>query len=71
MGIKRKMKNYIYLKNHYSLYDKVIIPDNKRQSILIIEYQIPTFDKDFASNRIQVRSKTLQCLFDGLAQINP
>ncbi|MCJ8153624.1 glycosyltransferase [Chryseobacterium sp. SSA4.19] len=52
MGIKRKIKNYIYLKNHYPLSDKTITPDKNKKNILIVDSQIPTFDKDSGSNRI-------------------
>ncbi|ASK32757.1 glycosyl transferase family 2 [Chryseobacterium sp. T16E-39] len=59
MGIKRKIKNYIYLKNHYPLSEKIITPDEHKKNILIVDSQIPTFDKDSASNRITEIAKFL------------
>ena len=59
MGIKRKIKNYIYLKNHYPLSEKLITPDENKKNILIVDSQIPTFDKDSASNRITEIAKFL------------
>ncbi|SHL52522.1 glycosyltransferase [Chryseobacterium polytrichastri] len=59
MGIKRKIKNYIHIKNHYPLSDKNIVPDKNKKNILIIDSQIPTFDKDSASNRITEIAKFL------------
>lgn len=59
MGIKRKIKNYIYLKNYYPLSEKIIIPDPNKKNILIVDTQIPTFDKDSASNRITEIAKFL------------
>ncbi|MDC8105594.1 glycosyltransferase family 4 protein [Chryseobacterium sp. B21-037] len=59
MGIKRKIKNYIYLKNHYPLSEKNIIPDENKKNVLIVDSQIPTFDKDSASNRITEIAKFL------------
>ncbi|MDR6546842.1 glycosyltransferase involved in cell wall biosynthesis [Chryseobacterium rhizosphaerae] len=58
MGIKRKIKNYIYLKKNYPLAKKTTIEVNKK-NILIIDTQIPTFDKDSASNRITEIAKFL------------
>lgn len=52
MGIKRKIKNYIHIKKYYPLSDKVINPDETKESILILDTQIPMFDKDSGSNRI-------------------
>ncbi|UZT95967.1 glycosyltransferase [Chryseobacterium fluminis] len=59
MGIKRKIKNYIYLKRHYPLSVKTVIPDPDKKNILIVDSQIPTFDKDSASNRITEIAKFL------------
>lgn len=59
MGIKRKIKNYIYLKNHYPLSEKTITPDENKKNVLIVDSQIPTFDKDSASNRITEVAKFL------------
>lgn len=59
MGIKRKIKNYIYLKRHYPLSVKNITPDPGKKNILIVDSQIPTFDKDSASNRITEIAKFL------------
>lgn len=59
MGIKRKIKNYIYIKKHYPLSDKIIQPDINRKNILIIDSQIPTFDKDSGSNRLTEIAKFL------------
>lgn len=59
MGIKRKIKNYIYLKRHYPLSVKNIIPDPNKKNVLIVDSQIPTFDKDSASNRITEIAKFL------------
>ena len=59
MGIKRKIKNYIYLKENYPLSEKTIVPDRNKKTILIIDTQIPTFDKDSASNRITEIAKFL------------
>ena len=59
MGIKRKIKNYIYLKRNYPLSEKTIIPDGNKKNILIVDSQIPTFDKDSASNRITEIAKFL------------
>ena len=72
MGIKRKIKNYLYIKRNYPLSEKTIIPDENK-NILIVDSQIPTFDKDSASNRITeiaFFSKALQCLPDGLEEVN-
>lgn len=52
MGIKRKIKNYIHLKKYYPLFDKVISHDDNKKTILILDNQIPMFDKDSGSNRI-------------------
>lgn len=59
MGIKRKIKNYLYIKKHYPLSDKIVIPDKRKKSILIIDTQIPTYDKDSASNRLTEIAKFL------------
>lgn len=59
MGIKRKIKNYIYLKRHYPLSEKTITPDENKKTVLIVDSQIPTFDKDSASNRITEIAKFL------------
>ncbi|QOW11597.1 glycosyltransferase family 4 protein [Kaistella flava (ex Peng et al. 2021)] len=59
MGIKRNIKNYIYLKKHYPLSEKTIVPDENKKNILIVDSQIPTFDKDSASNRITEIAKFL------------
>ncbi len=59
MGIKRKIKNYIYLKRHYPLSVKTVTPDPGKKNILIVDSQIPTFDKDSASNRITEIAKFL------------
>lgn len=59
MGIKRKIKNYIYIKKNYPLSEKVIIPDENKKNILIIDNSIPTFDKDSGSNRITEIAKFL------------
>ena len=58
MGIKRKIKNYSYIKKHYPLSTETSIDANKK-SILIIDNQIPTFDKDSGSNRITEIAKFL------------
>ncbi len=58
MGIKRKIKNYFYVKNHYPLAEKTFIDPDKR-NILIIDIQIPTFDKDSGSNRLTEIAKFL------------
>ncbi len=59
MGIKRKIKNYIHIKKYYPLTDNVIVHDDNKKSILIVDSQIPTFDKDSASNRITEIAKFL------------
>lgn len=59
MGIKRKIKNYIYIKRHYPLSEKIITPDKNKKNILIVDSQIPTFDKDSASNRLTEIAKFL------------
>ncbi|WP_027383691.1 glycosyltransferase family 4 protein [Epilithonimonas caeni] len=59
MGIKRKIKNYIHIKKHYPLSNKTIIPDPNKKNILILDSQIPTFDKDSASNRLTEIAKFL------------
>ncbi|WHF51237.1 glycosyltransferase family 4 protein [Chryseobacterium gotjawalense] len=59
MGIKRKIKNFIYLKKNYPLSEKTIVPDSNKKTILIIDTQIPTFDMDSASNRITEIAKFL------------
>lgn len=59
MGIKRKIKNFIYLKKNYPLSEKKILFDSNKKTILIIDTQIPTFDKDSASNRITEIAKFL------------
>ncbi|WP_228413718.1 hypothetical protein [Chryseobacterium sp. CH21] len=59
MGIKRKIKNYIYLKRHYPLSIKNITHDPNKKNVLIVDSQIPTFDKDSASNRITEIAKFL------------
>ncbi|MPT30182.1 MAG: glycosyltransferase [Chryseobacterium sp.] len=59
MGIKRKIKNYIHIKKHYPLSNKIIIPDSNKKNILILDSQIPTFDKDSASNRLTEIAKFL------------
>ncbi|MBV6878434.1 glycosyltransferase [Epilithonimonas ginsengisoli] len=59
MGIKRKIKNYIHIKKHYPLSEKIIAHDVEKKTILIVESQIPTFDKDSASNRITEIAKFL------------
>ncbi|MCT3835149.1 glycosyltransferase family 4 protein [Elizabethkingia anophelis] len=59
MGIKRKIKNYLYIKRNYPLSEKTVIPDENKKNILIIDSQIPTFDKDSASNRITEIAKFL------------
>ena len=59
MGIKRKIKNYIHIKKYYPLSEKIIIPDENKKTILIVDSQIPTFDKDSASNRITEIAKFL------------
>src|SRR6218665_119543 len=59
MGIKRKIKNYIHIKKHYPLSNKNIIPDSNKKNILILDSQIPTFDKDSASNRLTEIAKFL------------
>lgn len=52
MGIKRKIKNYIYVKKHYPLTSKKVERKEDRKTILIIDALIPSFDKDSGSNRI-------------------
>lgn len=59
MGIKRKIKNYLYFKKNYPLSEKKIFPDPNKKNILIIDCQIPTFDKDSASNRLTEIAKFL------------
>ncbi|RRQ46887.1 glycosyltransferase [Chryseobacterium sp. SC28] len=59
MGIKRKIKNYIHIKKFYPLSEKIIIPDENKKTILIVDSQIPTFDKDSASNRLTEIAKFL------------
>ncbi|WP_312768747.1 glycosyltransferase family 4 protein [Epilithonimonas sp.] len=59
MGIKRKIKNYIHIKKHYPLSNKMIVPDPNKKNILILDSQIPTFDKDSASNRLTEIAKFL------------
>ena len=51
MGIKRKIKNYFYVKKHYPLSEKMVIPNENFKNILILDTQIPAFDKDSAANR--------------------
>ena len=58
MGIKRQIKNYSYIRKHYPLAEKVSI-DSDKKNILIIDTQIPTFDKDSGSNRITEIAKYL------------
>ncbi|WP_246566588.1 glycosyltransferase [Kaistella soli] len=58
MGIKRQIKNYIYIKKHYPLSERTTI-DPLKKNILIIDNQIPTFDKDSGSNRITEIAKFL------------
>jgi len=52
MGIKRKIKNYIHIKKYYPLSDKTIVHDDGKKTILIVDNQIPMFDKDSGSNRL-------------------
>lgn len=59
MGIKRKIKNYLYVRKHYPLVSKTITHDFEKKTILIVDSQIPTFDKDSASNRITEIAKFL------------
>ena len=59
MGIKRKIKNYIHIKKYYPLSEKTITHDENKKTILIVDSQIPTFDKDSASNRITEIAKFL------------
>ncbi|MBW7675744.1 glycosyltransferase [Chryseobacterium chendengshani] len=59
MGIKRKIKNYIHIKKYYPLSEKTIPHDDHKKTILIVDSQIPTFDKDSASNRITEIAKFL------------
>ncbi|WP_294330629.1 glycosyltransferase family 4 protein [uncultured Chryseobacterium sp.] len=59
MGIKRKIKNYIHIKKYYPLAEKTIVPDENKKNILIVDSQIPTFDKDSASNRLTEIAKFL------------
>lgn len=59
MGIKRKIKNYIHIKKHYPLSNKEIVHDPNKKNILILDSQIPTFDKDSASNRLTEIAKFL------------
>ncbi|MGD1319411.1 glycosyltransferase family 4 protein [Chryseobacterium sp. 2R14A] len=59
MGIKRKIKNYIHIKKYYPLSDKTIVHDDGKKTILIVDSQIPTFDKDSASNRLTEIAKFL------------
>lgn len=59
MGIKRKIKNYIHIKKYYPLSEKIIAHDDNKKTILIVDSQIPTFDKDSASNRITEIAKFL------------
>ena len=59
MGIKRKIKNYIHIKKYYPLSDKTIAHDASKKTILIVDSQIPTFDKDSASNRLTEIAKFL------------
>ncbi|MGI9652772.1 glycosyltransferase family 4 protein [Chryseobacterium sp. RLHN22] len=59
MGIKRKIKNYIHIKKYYPLSDRTIAHDASKKTILIVDSQIPTFDKDSASNRLTEIAKFL------------
>lgn len=59
MGIKRKIKNYLYIKKHYPLSVKTIVADENKKTILIVDSQIPTFDQDSASNRLTEIAKFL------------
>jgi len=52
MGIKRKIKNYIYVKTHYPLTTNKTKHIHDRKTILIINALIPSFDRDSGSNRI-------------------
>lgn len=58
MGIKRQIKNYLYIKKNYPLSESTTI-DSNRKNILIIDTHIPTFDKDSGSNRITEIAKFL------------
>lgn len=58
MGIKRQIKNYSYIRKNYPLAEKPTTDPAKR-NILIIDTQIPTFDKDSGSNRITEIAKYL------------
>lgn len=59
MGIKRKIKNYLYLKKNYPLSEQKIVPRPDKKTILIIDTQIPTYDMDSASNRLTEIAKFL------------
>ena len=59
MGIKRKIKNYFYVKKHYPLSEKMVIPNENFKNILILDTQIPAFDKDSAANRLTEIAKFL------------
>lgn len=59
MGIRRKIKNYFHVKKYYPLSEKIINPDKSKKTVLILDIQIPTFDKDSASNRITEIAKFL------------
>lgn len=59
MGIKRKIKNYVHIKKHYPLSGNIIHADRDKQYILILDSQIPTYDKDSASNRLTEIAKFL------------
>ncbi len=64
MGIKRKIKNYIYLRKNYPLSETTTTADVDKKTILLIDTQIPTFDKDSASNRITEIAKFLSKNFN-------
>lgn len=52
MGLKRKIKNFLYVKKHYPLVSQDVEYDINKKTIIIIDALIPAFDKDSGSNRI-------------------
>jgi len=52
MGIKRKIKNYVYVRKHYPLVSTNVEYHPDRKTIIIIDALIPSYDKDSGSNRI-------------------
>ena len=44
-GLKRKVKDYIYIKRNYPLSEKQLFLMRTKKNVLIVDSQIPTFDK--------------------------